>query len=255
MTDQASLAVVAQLFPNYVSNEAGRKAEKVPLREVSLEKSLEIMADASTRRFGLADFLTDKEFRGDCVYYFSAATLSKVYERFDIDIATPLHGVDENDRPFNMTAMVLGRSRVGVLFDRDRVTYYNERSDRTLSFLKTVYLDLTLSDDGNIKYLASIRNLEVHTGFPYGWEPIEALRQMNGKVQTFVLGKWRSSAPVVPIAQRPTLNSDVLVARCPDGPGCSLPAAAFTPVPLRVDFTSLESLRRMTEMTAPFKGF
>lgn len=254
VTNQASLAAIAQVFPDYVMNTGGYLTEKVPLREIPVEKAVEIMAKASDRRYGLADFLTDPEFRATCVYYFSAATLASVYEKFDIDIATPLQGTDEDDKPFHMTAMVVGQSKLGVLFDRDRVTYYNEHSDRTLSFRRTVYVDPVLSADGSIKYLSRIRNLSVQTGFPYGWENIEALRQMNGKVQTYVLGKWRSSTPVVPIAQRPAMDSDTMVA-CADRPRCGLPAAAFAPVPMRMEFSSLDALRRMTEMRAPFKGF
>ncbi|MBI4679194.1 MAG: hypothetical protein HY748_16585 [Elusimicrobia bacterium] len=251
LVNQAALGVVAQIFPAYVDNVAGSLAGAVPLREIPKDKALALMAESSLRRYGIADFLTDAEFRGDCVYYLGEDTLKAVYDAFEMNIATPLAGLDRDEHPFRMTAMVVGRDKVGLLYDRERVTYYNERSRRTLSFRQKVFLDLGLSEDGSVKYLDRINGLSVDTGFPYGWESIEAMRQTGGKVQSYVLGKWRSPTPVHPIAQRPS-KSDMMVAGCSNPEVCGMPAPAATAISLRMGFSSLDALRGLSESKTPF---
>ncbi|MBI5623853.1 MAG: hypothetical protein HY924_08750 [Elusimicrobia bacterium] len=252
MLDQASLASLRQVFPDYVRSSDGILTPAVEVRELSKEAAIGLMAESSRRSFGILDFLTDVEFRSECVYYFSAETLRTVYELYDMDLGTPLAGTDENGQPFRMTAMVAGRGRVGLLYDRERVTYFNSRSRRKLSFRRAVHIDLSLTSDGAVKLLSRINGLSVDTGFPYGWEDVEAMRQVGGKVQSYVLGKWRSPSAVIPIAQRPAMRSDVMTARCGSGT-CPLPAPEAA-IGLRADFGSLETLRRLTEARAPFRG-
>ncbi|MFA6318002.1 MAG: hypothetical protein WC943_11330 [Elusimicrobiota bacterium] len=252
IADQASLQAIRQVFPDDVKAVGNTLVPAVPLRELSRDAALSLMAESSKRLYGVADFLTDPEFRSECVYYLGAEALKAVHEVYDMDLGTPLGGVDQNNQPYSMLVMIVGQGKVGLLYDRERVTYFNKRARRTLSFRKNVYLDLSLSDDCGIKFLNRIRGLSVDTGFPYGWENIEAMRQTSGRVQSYVLGKWRSPTPVIPIAMRSAVNAEVMTAKAASFEEIALPATA---VSLQADFSSLETLRRLTEARLPFKGF
>lgn len=250
LDDQASLALIRSVSPHLVKEVNGKLEGAVPLREISKEKALQLMAGSESRRHGIIDFLLDSEFGAGCVYYLGAETLRVVNEKFDLDLTTPIKGWDENSKAFNMTAMIVGQSRLVITYDRSRIRYYSEKNRRKLSINGAIRMTMGLTTEDNrpVKLLYNVGNLEVDTGFPFGWEDVEAMRQTRGVVQSYVLGAWRGNSPVVPIARRDAV---------PEGywaDSAAVPPAAQSRLPIDLSFSSLESLRRLSEVRSPFLG-
>jgi hypothetical protein len=87
------------------------------------------------------DVLTDGVFREPCTFYFSGEALRAVDAAFVLDLVTVIRGQDKKGQDFEMTALLAGRSKLVVLYDRDGIVYRNERLERDFKLASRVVFE------------------------------------------------------------------------------------------------------------------
>jgi len=178
----------------------------VSIRSVPRSVAVEILDNAAAKGRGGIEFVSDAGFRGDCAFYVRSDVVEVLDEVFYLNLATTLSGVDTDRRSFRMKAMILGRNQVSFVYPR-KVRYENREIGRTFSLGRSVGFKVKVEGGGSSEtiYLNDARNLEVQTGFPFGWEKLERIRQQGGQLHSYVLGKWRGGRKVEPIRRHETV--------------------------------------------------
>ena len=151
----AALSVEAEVFPErmcenlpevkpevkaWVAQVAPELAQ-VSVRELSEKTALDIFDRAAAASWGSVDVLTDHVFREPCTFYFSGEALRAVDAAFVLDLVTVIRGQDKTGRDFEMTALLAGRGKLVVLYDRDGIVYRNERLARDFRLASRVVFE------------------------------------------------------------------------------------------------------------------
>ena len=151
----AVLSVEAPVFPDRMCEnlpEVGpevkaRVAEIAPelaqvsVRELAEKTALGIFARAAVAGWGSVDLLTNSVFREPCTFYFSGEALRAVDAAFELDLVTVIRGQDKRRQNFEMTALLAGRGKLVVLYDRDGIVYRNERLARDFRLASRVVFE------------------------------------------------------------------------------------------------------------------
>ena len=103
---------------------------QVSVRELPEKTALDIFDRAAAAGWGSVDVLTNSAFREPCTFYFSGEALRAVDAAFVLDLVTVIRGQDKKGQDFEMTALLAGRGKLVVLYDRDGIVYRNERLAR-----------------------------------------------------------------------------------------------------------------------------
>jgi hypothetical protein len=103
---------------------------QVSVRELPEKTALDVFGRASAAGWGSIDVLTSSVFREPCTFYFSREALRAVDAAFLLDLVTVIRGQDKKGQDFEMAALLAGRGKLVVLYDRDGVVYRNERLAR-----------------------------------------------------------------------------------------------------------------------------
>jgi len=150
--DVASLALKAQVFPEplcenlpemgpelktWVAKVAPELAQ-VQVRELPEKTALDVFGRAAVAGWGTIDVLTHSVFREPCTFYFSRAALRAMDAAFVLDLVTVIRGQDKKGHDFEMTALLAGRGKLVVLYDRDGIIYRNERLARDFKLASRV---------------------------------------------------------------------------------------------------------------------
>ena len=101
---------------------------QVQVRE--LPEKTDVFGRAAVAGWGSVDVLTNSVFREPCTFYFSREALRAVDAAFVLDLVTVIRGQDKKGHDFEMTALLAGRGKLVVLYDRDGIIYRNERLAR-----------------------------------------------------------------------------------------------------------------------------
>src|SRR6476619_3618961 len=151
----AVLAVEAPVFPDrmcenlpevrsgvktWVAQVAPELAQ-VSVRELPEKTALGIFDRAAAAGWGSVDVLTNSVFREPCTFYFSGEALRAVDAAFVLDLVTVIRGQDKRRQDFEMTALLAGRGKLVVLYDRDQIVYRNERLGRDFRLASRVELE------------------------------------------------------------------------------------------------------------------
>ena len=151
----AALSVEAAVFPErmcenlpevkpevkaWVAQVAPELAE-VSVRELPEKTALDIFARAAAAGWGSVDVLTNNVFREPCTFYFSGEALRAVDAAFVLDLVTVIRGQDKKGQDFEMSALLAGRGKLVVLYDRDGIVYRNERLARDFRLASRVEFD------------------------------------------------------------------------------------------------------------------
>ena len=142
--DVAPLALKGQVFPEalcenlpevrptlktWVAQVAPELAQ-VQVRELPEKTALDVFGRAAVAGWGSVDVLTNSAFREPCTFYFSREALRAVDAAFVLDLVTVIRGQDKKGHDFEMTALLAGRGKLVVLYNRDGIIYRNERLAR-----------------------------------------------------------------------------------------------------------------------------
>jgi hypothetical protein len=140
----AALSVETQVFPEplcqnlpevrpevktWVAQVAPELAQ-VSVRELPEKTALDVFGRAAAAGWGSVDVLTQGVFREPCTFYFSREALRAVDAAFELDLVTVIRGQDQKGQDFEMAALLAGRGKLVVLYDRDGIVYRNERLAR-----------------------------------------------------------------------------------------------------------------------------
>jgi hypothetical protein len=205
----AALSVEAEVFPErmcenlsevqpevkaWVAQVAPELAE-VNVRELPEKTALDIFERAAAAGWGSVDVLTNSVFREPCTFYFSGEALRAVDAAFVLDLVTVIRGQDKRRQDFEMTALLAGRGKLVVLYDRDAIVYRNERLGRDFRLASRVVFETpTAGVLENVEGLcAKIRLLKCAR--------IRSLVKV-GKTLKVHAGSFTSETPLTPIQAR-----------------------------------------------------
>jgi hypothetical protein len=103
---------------------------QVRVRTLPERTALDVFGRAAAAGWGSVDLLTQGVFREPCTFYFSREALRAVDAAFELDLVTVIQGRDKEGQVFEMTALLAGRGKLVVFYDRDGIVYRNERLAR-----------------------------------------------------------------------------------------------------------------------------
>ena len=151
----AALSVETEVFPTrmcenlpevkpevkaWVARVAPELAQ-VSVRELPEKTALDIFDRAAAAGWGSVVVLTSSVFREPCTFYFSGEALRAVDAAFVLDLVTVIRGQDKKGQDFEMTALLAGRGKLVVLYDRDGIVYRNERLARDFRLASRVVFE------------------------------------------------------------------------------------------------------------------
>jgi len=111
---------------------------QVSVRELPEQTALDVFGRAAAAGWGSVDVLTNRVFREPCTFYFSREALRAVDAAFVLDLVTPIRGRDKNGTDFEMIALLAGRGKIVVLYDRGGIVYGNVRLGRDFTLASRV---------------------------------------------------------------------------------------------------------------------
>ena len=91
---------------------------QVSVRELPEQTALDVFGRAAAAGWGSVDVLTNSVFREPCTFYFSREALRAVNAAFVLDLVTAIQGQDKKGQDFEMIALLAGRGKIVVLYDR-----------------------------------------------------------------------------------------------------------------------------------------
>jgi len=175
--------------------EVAPELAQVSVRELSEETALGIFARAAAAGWGSVDVLTDSVFREPCTFYFSGEALRAVDAAFELDLVTVIRGQDKKGKDFEMTALLAGRGKLVVLYDRDGIVYRNERLARDFRLASRVEFE-TL----NVGALENVAGLCAKLRL-LGCVRIRSLVKVGNTIKVQA-GTFASETPLTPIEAR-----------------------------------------------------
>ena len=111
---------------------------QVSVRELPEKTALDVFGRATAAGWGSVDVLTSRAFRESCTFYFSRDALRAVDAAFLLDLVTVIRGQDQKGRDFEMIALLAGRGKLVILYNRDGIVYRNERLARDFKLASRV---------------------------------------------------------------------------------------------------------------------
>jgi hypothetical protein len=210
-----ALSVEAEVFPErmcenlsevqpevkaWVAQVAPELAE-VNVRELPEKTALDIFERAAAAGWGSVDVLTNSVFREPCTFYFSGEALRAVDAAFVLDLVTVIRGQDKRRQDFEMTALLAGRGKLVVLYDRDAIVYRNERLGRDFRLASRIVFEtptagvlenveglcakIRLLKCARIRSLVKVgKTLKVHAGSFTSETPLTPIQARTGPVGT-----------------------------------------------------------------------
>ena len=220
----AAVSLQAQVFPEplcenlpevspevktWVAQVAPELAE-VRVRELPEKTALDVFHRAAAAGWGSIDVLTHGVFREPCTFYLSREALRAADATFDLDLLTVIRGQDGKGRDFEMAAMLAGRGKLVVFYDRDGIVYRNERLDRAFKLASRVEFDTPVAG-----VLENIHGLCAKV-LLFGCVRIRSIVKV-GETLEVRAGTFTSESPLKPIQPRDGRAGHAPVARAGAG--------------------------------------
>ena len=111
---------------------------QVRVRELPEKTVLDVFGRAAAAGWGGIDVLTHEVFRESCTFHFSREALRAVDAAFDLNFPTAIRGRDRKGQDFEMGAILAGRGKLVVFYDRDGIAYQNEKLGRDFKLASRV---------------------------------------------------------------------------------------------------------------------
>ena len=122
--------------------EVAPELAEVRVRELPEKTALEVFGRAATAGWGSIDVLTHAVFREPCTFYFSREALRAVDAAFELDLLPAMSGTDRKGEKFEMTAILAGRGKLLVFYDRDGILYRKQEQHRDFRFASRVEFEV-----------------------------------------------------------------------------------------------------------------
>ena len=213
----AALSVEPQVFPaplcenlpevrpevkTWVAHVAPELAQ-VQVRELPEKTALDVFGRAAVAGWGSIDVLTNSVFREPCTFYFSREALRAVDAAFVLDLMTVIRGQDKKGQDFEMTALLAGRGKLVVFYDRDGIVYRNERLARDFKLASRVEFE-TPAAGAPRKCPGALRQSSA-VGLRARPLPCEGRQDARGSCRDLHLGDAAEADPhpVGPVRSRP----------------------------------------------------
>jgi hypothetical protein len=114
---------------------------RVRVRELPDKAALDVFGRAAAVGWGSIDVLTHDVFREPCTFYLSRQALRAVDATFELNFLTPIRGRDTRGQDFEMAAMLAGRGKLVVFYERDGIVYRKEKQDRDFELASRIEFD------------------------------------------------------------------------------------------------------------------
>jgi hypothetical protein len=205
----AGLSLCAEVFPEplcenlpevspevktWVAQVAPELAQ-VRVRELPEKTALDVFRRAAAAGWGGIDILTDGVFREPCTFHFSREALRAIDAAFDLDLPTAIRGRDTKGQDFEMAAILAGRGKLVVFYDRDGIVYRNERMDRDFKLASRVEFDTPVAG-----VLENIHGLCAKVWL-FGCVRVRSMVK-DGETVEVRAGAFSSKSPLKPIQTR-----------------------------------------------------
>lgn len=168
---------------------------RVPVRELPEKTALDVFDRAAASGWGAIDVLTHEVFREPCTFHFSREALRAVDAAFALDLPTVIRGQDGKGQDFEMAAILAGRGKLLVFYDRDEIVYRNEKFKRDFKLASRVEFDIP--GDG---VLEDIHGLCAKV-LLFGCVRVRSMMKHGETVEVRV-GSFTSQSPLTPIQAR-----------------------------------------------------
>ena len=175
--------------------EVAPELAQVRIRELPEKTVLDVFDRAAASGLGTIDVLTHKVFREPCTFHFSREALRALDAAFVLDLPTMLRGHDSKGQDFEMTAILAGRGKLVVFYDRDGIVYRNEKFDRDFKLASRVEFDAP--SDG---VLENIHGLCANV-LLIGCVRVRSMVKIGDSVQVRA-GTFTAESPLTPIEAR-----------------------------------------------------
>jgi hypothetical protein len=144
--------------------------------------------------------LTHEAFREPCTFHFSRAALRAVDAAFDLDLVTAIRGADTEGQDFEMAALLAGRGKLVVIYNRREFIYRNERLERDFALASRVELDTPRPG-----VLENIHGLRAKV-LLFGWVRVRSIVK-SGETLVVRAGTFTSKSPLKSIDARQRTGS------------------------------------------------
>jgi hypothetical protein len=208
-TRLTALSVEAHVFPEHLCEdlpEVGSEVKTwvaqvapelaaVQVRELPEETALDVFGRAAAAGWGSVDVLTQGVFREPCTFYFSREALRALDAAFELDLVTVIRGQDTMGQNFEMTALLAGRGKLVILYERDGIIYRNERLDRDFKLASRVEFETPAAG-----VLENVQGLCAQVRL-FGCVRVHSLVKV-GETLEVRAGTFTSATPLKPIRAR-----------------------------------------------------
>jgi hypothetical protein len=154
-----------------------------------------VFGRAAAAGWGSVDVLTNSVFREPCTFYFSREALRAVDAAFELELVTVIRGQDKMGQDFEMTALLAGRGKLVLLYDRDGIVYRNERLARDFKLASRVEFETPATG-----VLENVQGLCAKVRL-FGCVRVRSLVKV-GKTLEVRAGTFTSETPLKPIQTR-----------------------------------------------------
>ena len=151
----AALAVEPQVFPEHLCENlpevrpevktwvahVAPELAQIRVHELPEKTAFDVFGRAAVAEWGSIDVLTNSVFREPCTFYFSGEALRAVDAAFVLDLVTVIRGQDKRRQDFEMTALLAGRGKLVVMYNREGIVYRNERLARDFRLASRVVFE------------------------------------------------------------------------------------------------------------------
>jgi hypothetical protein len=205
----AALSFDAQVFPDsmcealpevepavktWVAQVAPELAQ-VEVRALPEKTALDVFGRAAAAGWGSVDLLTQGVFREPCTFYFSREALRAVDAAFELDLVTVIRGEDTQGQEFEMTALLAGRGKLVVFYNRDGIIYRNERLARDFRLASRIAFDTPAAG-----MLENVQGLCAKVAL-FGCVRVHSLVKVGDTLKVLA-GTFTSETPLKPIQAR-----------------------------------------------------
>jgi hypothetical protein len=189
-----NLPEVTSEVTSWVARVAPELAQ-VRVRELPEKTALDVFGRAAAAGWGSVEVLTQSVFREPCTFYFSREALRAVDAAFDLDLLTVIRGRDTKGQDFEMAAILVGRGKLVVFYDRDGIVYRNVRLARDFKLASRIEFETPANG-----VLENVQGLCAKVVL-FGCVRIRSVQKV-GQMLKVQAGTFTSEVPLKPILAR-----------------------------------------------------